>query len=157
DRAVGPGWESPFVLVAATEQGPITTHRDLALLARWQRRIAAQPGVRTVIGPAPVARHVSTARRLGSKLVKSGGTEAQLTELGPGLRRAAGAVGQLRDGLDEGSAGGGLLAEGAGRAAAGASTIATQLRHAARRGEEATDAIGRIRKGAKQLSNGQQR
>ena len=39
DRAVGPGWEAPFVLVAATERGPITTHDNLALLARWQRRM----------------------------------------------------------------------------------------------------------------------
>jgi RND superfamily putative drug exporter len=157
DQAVGPGWEAPFVLVAATEKGPITTHRDLALLARWQRQIAAQPGVRAVIGPAPVARHVATVRALGSKLVKAGGSESQLRELGPGLRRAAGAVGQLREGLDEGSAGSGLLAEGSNRAATGATTIATQLRRAARRGEAATDAIGRLQKGTKELSRGQQR
>ncbi|HEX4304586.1 MAG TPA: MMPL family transporter [Solirubrobacterales bacterium] len=157
DRAVGPGWEAPFVLVAATEEGPITTHRDLALLARWQRHIVAQPGVRAVIGPAPVARRVASVRKLGSKLVKAGGTESQLRELGPGLRRAAGAVGQLREGLDEGSAGSGLLAEGSNRAATGATTIATQLRRAAKRGEAATDAIGRIQKGTKELSKGQQR
>jgi putative drug exporter of the RND superfamily len=157
DHAVGPGWEAPFMLVAATEEGPITTHRDLALLASWQRRIAAQPGVRTVIGPAPVARRVASVRRLGSKLIKAGGTESQLRELGPGLRRAAGAVGQLREGLDEGSAGSGLLAEGSNRAATGASTIATQLRRAAKRGEVATDAIGRIREGTKKLSKGQEK
>ncbi|HEY2477974.1 MAG TPA: MMPL family transporter [Solirubrobacterales bacterium] len=157
DRAVGPGWESPFVLVAATEKGPITTHRDLALLARWQRRIAGQPGVRAVIGPAPVARRAATVQALGSKLVKSGGTESQLRELGPGLRRAAGAVGQLRHGLDESAAGSGLLADGSNRAATGASTIAAQLRRAAKQGETATDAIGRIQKGTKQLSKGQQR
>ncbi len=69
DRAVGPGWEAPFVLVAATETGPITDRRDLAPLSRWQRRIAAQPGVRTVIGPAPIARRAApaaSARRAGS-------------------------------------------------------------------------------------------
>jgi putative drug exporter of the RND superfamily len=157
DRAVGPGWESPFVLVAATEEGPITTHRDLALLSRWQRRIAAQPGVRAVIGPGPVVRHVAAVHALGDKLVSSGSTGSQLRQLGPGLRRAAGAVGKLRNGLDEGAAGSGLLAEGSGRAVAGASTIATQLRRAARRGEKATGAIGRIQKGTKQLSEGQQR
>jgi RND superfamily putative drug exporter len=157
DRAVGPGWESPFVLVAATESGPITTHRDLAILASWQRKIAAQPGVRSVIGPAPVARRVAPVRALGAKLARSGGTEAQLQELGPGLRRAANAVGHLRHGLDEGSAGSGLLAEGSSRAATGASTIATELRRAAHQGETATDAIGRVQQGTKALSEGQQR
>jgi RND superfamily putative drug exporter len=157
DRAVGPGWESPFVLVAATEEGPITTHDDLSLLAGWQRRIAAQPGVRAVIGPAPVARRAASVQALGSKLVKAGGTESGLRRLGPGLRRAAGAVGQLREGLDAGSAGSGLLAEGSERAASGASTIATQLSRAAHRGEAATDAIGRIQKGTRELNAGQER
>jgi RND superfamily putative drug exporter len=157
DRAVGSGWESPFVLVAATEKGPITTHRDLALLARWQRRIVRRPGVRAVIGPAPVARRVASVRALGSKLVKSGETDSQLRELGPGLRRAAGAVGQIRHGLDEGAEGSGLLAEGSNRASTGASTIASQLRRAARRGEAATDAIARLQKGTKELSEGQKR
>ena len=56
DRAVGPGWESPFVLVAATERGPITDRHSLAVLARAEHRIAAEPGIRAVIGPAPIAR-----------------------------------------------------------------------------------------------------
>ncbi|HVT00588.1 MAG TPA: MMPL family transporter, partial [Solirubrobacterales bacterium] len=43
------------------------------------------------------------------------------------------------------------------RAAAGASTIATELRRAAGRGEVATDAIARLRNGTKKLSHGQQR
>jgi len=37
DRAVGPGWEAPFVLVAATDRGAITTSRHLSQLADWQR------------------------------------------------------------------------------------------------------------------------
>ena len=56
DRAVGPGWEAPFVLVAAAHDGPITTPSRLALLSRWQQRIADEPGVRAVIGPAQIGR-----------------------------------------------------------------------------------------------------
>jgi putative drug exporter of the RND superfamily len=158
DRAVGPGWEAPFVLVAATEQGPITTPEDLALLARWQRRIAAEPGIRVVIGPAPIAHRVAPLHALGKKLAAKGpGGARELGELGPGLRRAAGAVGELRSGIAEGSAGSGLLAQGSERAAAGAGTIASELRNAAVRGEEATDAIGRLEAGSSELSQGQQR
>ena len=156
DRAVGPGWEAPFVLVAATERGPITTSRHLSQLAHWQRRIAAEPGVRTVIGPAPVARQTAPLRDLGDRLSEGGAsTPAQLEKLGPGLRRAADAVSTLRAGLDEGAAGSGLLAEGSERAAAGAGLIASELKRAAGRGEEATGAISRLQEGSQRLARGQ--
>jgi len=156
DRAVGPGWEAPFVLVAATDEGPITNRENLAALGRWQRRIAAQPGVRTVIGPASVARRAVPLQSLGGGLTAEGmaGPE-QLERLGPGLRRAAAAVGELREGLAEGAAGSGLLAQGSERAVAGAGLIASELKRAARRGEEATAAIGRLRDGSGRLSDGQ--
>jgi RND superfamily putative drug exporter len=156
DRAVGPGWEAPFVLVAATERGPITSPPKLALLARWQRRIAAEPGIRAVVGPAPIARRAAPLRSLGAKLAsgKQKGS-AELGRLGPGLRRAARAVGQLRGGIAAGAAGSGLLAQGSERAAAGAGLIATELGRAADRGEEATAAIGRLRAGSKRLAKGQ--
>jgi putative drug exporter of the RND superfamily len=156
DRAVGPGWEAPFVLVATTERDPITDMRHLALLARWQRRIAAEPGVRAVIGPGPVAHRTAPLQSLGSELTSDGaeGT-AELEKLGPCLRRAAGAVGELRSGLAEGAEGSGLLAEGSERAAAGAGTIASELKRAAGKGEEATAAIGRLEDGSKRLARGQ--
>jgi RND superfamily putative drug exporter len=158
DRAVGSGWEAPFVLVAATEHGPVTAPRTLALLARWQRRIAAEPGVRAVIGPAPVARRVAPLRALGSRLSGEGPAGvARLDRLAPGLRRAAGAVRTLRRGLAAGANGSGLLAAGSHRAAGGAALIARELRRAAVRGEEATGAIERLGKGAGQLSEGQRR
>jgi RND superfamily putative drug exporter len=158
DAAVGPGWEAPFILVAATERGPITTKHDLALLSRWQRRIAAEPGVRAVIGPGPIARRVAPLHSLGSKLT-SGNSEGlgQLDRLGPGLRRAARAVEQLRGGIAEGAAGSGLLADGSERAAAGAGLIAQELGRAAGRGEEATSAIGRLEAGSKRLADGQRK
>jgi RND superfamily putative drug exporter len=158
DAAVGPGWEAPFILVAATERGPITTKQDLALLSRWQRRIAAQPGVRAVIGPGPIARRAAPLRSLGSKLASQGPDGlGQLDRLGPGLRRAARAVEQLRGGIAEGAEGSGLLAEGSERAAAGAGLIAQELGRAAGRGEEATGAIGRLEAGSKRLADGQRK
>jgi RND superfamily putative drug exporter len=156
DRAVGPGWEAPFVLVAATERGPITTQQDLGLLARWQRRIAAEPGVRAVIGPAPIARRTLPLRSLGARLASQGPEgPAELGRLGPGLRRAARAVEQLRGGIAEGAEGSGLLAEGSERAATGAGLIAKELGRAAVRGEAATSAIERLRDGSERLADGQ--
>jgi putative drug exporter of the RND superfamily len=157
DRAVGPGWEAPFILVAATEQGPITTRKHLDQLSRRQRRIARQPGIRTVIGPAPVARRTAPLRSLGDKLTSQGRSIERIEQLGPGLRRAADAVGRLRSGLAEGAAGSGLLAEGSERAAAGAGTIASELKRAAGLGEQATSGIGRLEDGSRQLAQGQRK
>jgi RND superfamily putative drug exporter len=156
DRAIGPGWEAPFVLVAATEEGPITTRKNLVLLDRWQRRIAREPGVRTVIGPAPIARRTEPLRRLGRTLSAddAGGIE-RLEEFGPNLRRAADAVNELRSGISEGAAGSNLLAEGSGRAARGAGTIAFELRRAAAGGERATAAIERLEAGSERLGKAQ--
>src|SRR6185312_15277843 len=113
EEAVGPGWEAPFVLVTAAKYGPITTPEHLALLSRWQRRIAGQPGVRAVIGPGPVARGTKPLRELGGTLTDEGETGVGgLARLGPGLRTAARAVTELRGGLARGAAGGALLEEG---------------------------------------------
>jgi len=158
DRAVGPGWESPFILVAATEHGAITSGKDLALLARAQRRIAREPGIRAVIGPAPVSHRVEPLHSLGAKLTGKGANmPEEVGGLGPKLRRAARAVADLRSGLDEGAAGSGLLADGSERAATGAGLIATELRRAAGRGEEATAAIERLEEGSGRLAQGQRR
>jgi RND superfamily putative drug exporter len=156
DAAVGPGWEAPFILVAATDRGPITTKRDLALLSRWQRRIAATPGVRAVIGPGPIAHAAAPLRRIGRSLTAGTGI-GEVERLGPGLRRAARAVTQLRGGIAEGAEGSGLLAQGSERAAAGAGLIAKELGRAAGRGEEATAAIGRLEGGSKRLADGQRK
>jgi putative drug exporter of the RND superfamily len=162
DHAVGPGWESPFVLVAAAERGPITDRHSLDVLARAEHRIAAEPGIRAVIGPAPIARRAAPIRSLGAKLTgrasgEGHGAPEELGRLGPGLRRAAGAVTDLRSGLAEGAEGSGLLAEGSERAAAGAGVIASELRRAAGRGEEATTAIERLKDGTHRLAQGQSR
>ena len=133
DRAVGPGWGAPFILVSATERGPITTPEKLALLARWQRRIAAQPGVRAVVGPAPLQSRTAPLHSFGATLASRGpGDAVELGRLGPGLGRAAHAVGELRSGIARGAEGSGLLAEGADRAAAGAGLIAEELNRAKR-------------------------
>jgi RND superfamily putative drug exporter len=157
DRAAGPGWEAPFVLVAATREGPITTRARLRRLARLQQRVAGWPGIRAVIGPAPLARRAAPLQALGAKLSGSEGGIGQLGRLGPGLRRAAAAVEQLRGGLGEAAQGSGLLAAGSERAGDGAGLLAQGLRRAAAGGAAATGAIGRLEQGSHRLSQGQRR
>ena len=80
DRAVGPGLGGSL---RDRRRGPARArsrrrHR-LALLPRAQRRIAERPGVRAVIGPAPIQRAVRPLRGLGRRLASDG----------PGRPRAA--------------------------------------------------------------------
>ncbi len=154
-RAVGPGWEAPFILVASAREGPITTPRRLALLSRWQRRIAAEPGVGTVIGLAPLARAAHALRGLGA-LNSAGQTDAlQLARLGPDLRRAAAGVERLRGGLSQASAGSGLLGDGSARARQGAALLAAGLGRASAGGERSGSALAHAAAGAGQLAGGQ--
>ena len=118
DRAVGPGWEAPFEIVAAARKGPITTQDRLALLVRAQRRIADRPEVRAVIGPAPIQRAVRPLHGLGERLASKGpASPTHLSDLGPGLRRAAAAVARLRAGLSRAASGSGLLGRALNRPA----------------------------------------
>ena len=131
DRAVGPGWEAPFVLVAATDRGPITTRRDLAAaepLAAADRRRARECA--TVIGPAPVARRTAPLRSLGDRLTADGAGRPgrRSRSWGRGCAALPTRSASCARGLDEGAAGSGLLAEGSERAAAGAGLIAPELK-----------------------------
>jgi putative drug exporter of the RND superfamily len=158
EQAVGPGWEAPFVLVAAAEEGPITTPERLDLLSEWQRRIAGQPGVRAVIGPGPVAKGTGPLRELGGTLGDEGGDGVGgLARLGPGLRDAAGAVSRLRSGIAAGAEGSALLEEGAARAQEGAGQLAEGLSLAAGAGAEASEGIGRLATGSEELADAQRK
>jgi RND superfamily putative drug exporter len=155
--AIGPGWDAPFVLVVASEAGPITGPRKLAALSRWQQRIAEDPGVQAVIGPGQIRRRARPLRRAGNDLLAERGdlTPKQAKRLGRRLGQAAEGVEQLREGVSSASYGAGLLATGTGRAGDGAEELAGGIAEAASGAEEATAGIGRLADGSKRLADGQ--
>ena len=51
-QSMGPGWTEPFEIVAVADRGAITTPARLATLERAQRKLARDPAVRAVLGPA---------------------------------------------------------------------------------------------------------
>jgi RND superfamily putative drug exporter len=159
ERAIGPGYDAPFVVVASTDQGTVTAPSRLAALSRWQHKIAALPGVQTVVGPAQVSRAVAPLRQVGT-LVAGGtgsGPLAQLGRLGRNLGRAASGVALLRGGIAKASYGAGLLAEGSGKAADGAELLASGLAQAAAGSERAVGALGIFAKGTRRLAGAQNR
>ncbi len=155
--AIGPGWEAPFVVVAVSEKGPITEAGTLAALSRWQRRIAADPGVQAVIGPAQIKKQVKPLQKTGNDLLAGRGeaNPEQLTTLGKNLGTAANGVGQLRSGLSKASYGAGLLANGTGQAGEGAQQLEGGLAQLGTEAGKAVGAIGRLDHGTKRLAEGQ--
>ncbi|HVV91451.1 MAG TPA: MMPL family transporter, partial [Solirubrobacterales bacterium] len=156
-RQMGPGWNAPFVLVASTASGPITSAPDLRHLSEFQSVLADQPDVRTVIGPGQVSRQAARLRRSGDELLGEPGAKRvrNLRKLGTKLAAAGNGVGKLQDGLSEAASGAELLREGSNRARVGASRLAAGLERAAGGGDKAVGAIDRLADGARRLAEGQ--
>ena len=158
ERAIGPGYDAPFVVVASAEQGTVTEPSRLAALSRWQHQVAALPGVQAVVGPAQISRAVAPLRRAESLLATTGdGPLAQLGRLGRNLGRAASGVAQLRDGISKASYGAGLLAVGSGRAETGATALASGLAQADAGSERAVGALRTFAGGTRRLAGAQHR
>jgi putative drug exporter of the RND superfamily len=156
-ESIGPGWEAPFVLVAVSNKGPITEGPTLAALSRWQRRIADDPGVQAVIGPAQIRKQVKPLQKSGNDLIAGRGESdpEQLTSLGRKLGAAAHSVGRLRSGLSKASGVAGLLANGTGRAGDGAAQLKGAIATLGTKAAKATSAIGRLAAGSGKLAEGQ--
>jgi putative drug exporter of the RND superfamily len=160
DRTIGPGWDAPFQVIAVSREGPITDAKSLGALDAFQRKLAATPGVRAVIGPQRATSRVNGLRRLGNSVLSSDGNTGpvkQLGKLGRSLAVAAGGVGELQDGITEASDGAGLLALGAGRAVDGARLIAGGLARAARGSQRAINALEKFADGAQKLAKAEKR
>jgi putative drug exporter of the RND superfamily len=144
-HAAGSGFEAPFQIVVAADRGTMTEPKRLAELERWQRRIAALPGVETVVGPGQIRHAVAPLRRVSSTLLappsQGGSPLAALTTLGRGLGRASAGVETLRAGLSEATYGAGILAAGSGQATDGAELLARGLVRAETGAEKALSSL----------------
>jgi putative drug exporter of the RND superfamily len=158
-RVAAPGYEAPFVVIAATEEGTITDAENLDALDRFQRRLAEVPGVQLVAGPGQIAKRVKPLQETGNAILASDGNIGpvkQLGRLGRELGTAAGGVEQLRSGISEASDGAGLLALGSDRAGEGAQMIANGLGQAASGSQQAVGALERFSAGANRLVKAQE-
>ncbi|MGN6274705.1 MAG: MMPL family transporter [Solirubrobacterales bacterium] len=158
DAAAGPGWEAPFIVVASTPRGTITEESRLTELSHWQRKIASDPAVQLVIGPAEIAHRVAPLQKAATHLFGNPAGDGQLNQLrrlGPKLSRAESGVAEIRSGLASAAAGADLLGTGSGHAEDGAATIASGLQRALRGGDRALRAVNRMVAGSGDLASGQ--
>jgi RND superfamily putative drug exporter len=154
DKAIGPGWDAPFQIVATNPNGPITDPGSMAALEHFQHRVAAMRGVKVVIGPQAATKRVEPLQELGNSVLASQGNIGPVKELGhlgKELNVAAGGVGALREGISEAGEGAGLLALGSEHATEGAELIARGLGRAAGGSQRAIDALERFAKGSEKL------
>jgi putative drug exporter of the RND superfamily len=154
DKAIGPGWDAPFQIVATNPNGPITDPGSMAALEHFQHRVANLPGVKVVIGPQAATKRVEPLQELGNSVLASKGNIGpvkQLGHLGKELNVAAGGVGALRAGISEAGDGAGLLALGSEHATEGAEMIARGLARAAGGSQRAIDALERFAAGSEKL------
>ncbi len=154
EAAAGQGWTAPLVVIAASDRGPVTTPRELRRLGAWQRAIARDPDVETVIGPGPLVRRFDPLRRKGRALLADD-SAPHSAHLDASLGHAALALARLRRGLGTASEGADALTDGSGRATRGASLIAGGLSFARSGGSAASRSLERFRRGAQRLAGGQ--
>ncbi|MEX0973454.1 MAG: MMPL family transporter [Solirubrobacterales bacterium] len=155
DAAIGGGWIAPLTVVVASEDGPMTEPRRLAALSRWQRRLADDPDVEAVIGPAPLNKRVGPLRRTGQSLLHGDGPDRRVARLATNLARADDGLARLRQGLGRASYGSHALAAGSGRAEGGAQLLADGLARASSGAGAAKNALRRFNAGAQRLADGE--
>ncbi len=171
-RAIGPGWAAPIAVLATARDGVISDSGRLAAISRWQNRVAREPGVAAVIGPASLQEAegpLHTARRAyGSAPAKLTKAQRGIASLRSGLRHASEGVAELRAGLgasasgaatigartSEARAGAGRLETGLGRASAGAQRLSAGLGHALGGADALLRGQRRLSAGAARLARG---
>jgi len=133
-RVMGPGWATPYNLIVAANDRPLTTPALLSSLSRFQLQIAKDSAVESVTGPGainPTANQLST---FGPQLKHSAGVSDQsktdLLKLISGLGQAGAGSKQLRSGLAQASSGADALQSGSGQAQSGAAQLHAGLAQA---------------------------
>jgi RND superfamily putative drug exporter len=155
EAVVGGGWISPSIVVATSDDGPITQPDRLNALSQWQTAIAQDRGVEAVIGPGPLVKRVAPLQRAGRGLLGAKGAQAGVARLTTSLGRASTGLTRLRRGLGRASEGAHALTAGSGRALLGATLLAHGLSLASSGGGRANQELGRFSRGAHRLARGQ--
>jgi len=123
-RAMGPGWPTPYNIVVVSRHGPITERKMLRQLEAFQLQLVKDPRVDSVAGPGLFRAKTADLGTLKAKLDESNkllkGAGPNLAKLQGGLGTAGAGAVQLRGGLSEASAGASQLQGGGAKAQDGA-------------------------------------
>ncbi|MGA2013510.1 MAG: MMPL family transporter, partial [Solirubrobacteraceae bacterium] len=171
-RVMGPGWATPYDVIVVPRNRPLTTPALLDALSRFQRQIAADPMVVSVVGPGaidstssqlaafgPQLRHSATVsdqskRDLLKLIAGLGEAGAGSKQLGAGLAAASSGAGRLHSGSGEAQSGAAQLHAGLTQAKAGSASLAGGLRQALAGARALKVGAGQALIGSEQLLKG---
>ena len=128
---MGPGWPTPFSVVVASSDRPITAPALLKQIRTYQRSLANDKRVDSVVGPGAFVAQSNDLKALpkglksSAKLLKGG--KKDLGRLEQGLGQAGDGASQLRSGLASAADGAGQLQTGSGAAGSGAGKLKAGL------------------------------
>jgi RND superfamily putative drug exporter len=157
-HSMGGGWTAPYEVIVAAKKGRATDPERLQALGEWQKRIAAEPQIRGVFGPEPIARRTRQLKHVQSTLTRAGSViqkaEHDQARLGDGLAKVGDGVGQVRSGLAQAAAGAQALAGGADRGGDGAARLRAGLDMAAAGARRLQEGLAQADDGASALARG---
>ncbi len=131
---MGPGWPTPYNIVIVSKTRPITDPALLTSVRDYQRTIAEDVRVDSVVGPGAFVAQARDLQALpaglqdSAKLLKGG--KRDLGRLQSGLGKAGAGARQLRDGLGSAANGAGQLSAGSGAAGSGAGQLRAGIEQA---------------------------
>jgi X-X-X-Leu-X-X-Gly heptad repeat protein len=155
---MGPGFATPFEIVVASTESPITDRAMLRKLDTYQARLASDNRVDSVVGPGNL---YTTSRELralpkqlngSKKMLKS--APAALKKLETGLGTAGSGSKQLQSGLSSPVSGAQQLASGTGQASSGSAQLDVGLAAARAGAAKISAGLGAALSGAQQLQDG---
>ncbi|HEX6460684.1 MAG TPA: MMPL family transporter [Thermoleophilaceae bacterium] len=157
-REMGPGFVTPFEVIVVKKQGTITTRQFLGELARYQKAIAKDPAVASVVGPGVIVSNANQLQGVPQGLNTAAKTakksKKDLKTLIAGLGQAGGGVNQLRAGLAAAASGASQLNSGSGQAVSGSAQLHSGLEQALVGANQLKAGSAAAAAGAKDLSGG---
>ncbi len=151
-EVMGPGWAAPFEVLVVSDEGTITEPDTLRTLRRWQRRLAANPNVFSVVGPGNIANRGPDPReQLDEQLADLGRGQRGLNRLESGLLQAQAGVAQMAGAQQQAAAAVGLLESGNTQAAEGTDELTLRLGQVAGGAELINDAVGEMAAGGERF------
>ncbi len=149
-KEAGGGWGAVFTVMVATERGQITEKKRLATLDKFQKKLARQDGIDTVLGPAALNKQSKKLQKAADDLSAQ---RKDLDKLENGLGDAEGGVGDLRNGLAEASSGAKSLEEGLSASLDGTLELKSALDETSSGSRELEGSIAEARDGAKKIAS----
>ena len=154
EEALGPGWTAPMEVLVDGRGRAITSTSQLRKLARFQRRVEADPGVMTMAGLTQVARAAEGATGIEGELANQ---ERGFDRLTKGIGKAHNGASLTVDGLHKAADGSNQLEAGISAAHGGAGALTGALLKVGDGSRQLSEGLGQVGEGSGKVAKGTSR